>query len=266
MERLSLHQLVDTSAPPEEMIEVAARLDCPTVTLFATHSPNSHAPYVETVAQARALRQRGTALGVGVYSLEVFSLTEDGVTDAMRHGLEVAGELGAQRATACIYDSDTARARDNFAALHEQATAHGVDVHVEFHAFGVVNTLGEARDFLSGVDVPAGISADVLHFYRNEGGLESLLEPQPVPIRHAQLCDGPLTRPRDEWLHEAVADRRVPGNGAFDLLTFLRALPRDVRIDVEIPTPRAAGDTTFDRANAVLSAARRLLAEAADET
>ncbi|MCL7466147.1 sugar phosphate isomerase/epimerase [Phaeovulum sp. NW3] len=246
------------------MIEIAARLKCPTVTLFAQHSANSNAPYVKTVEQARALKARADELGVGIYSLEVFAMTPAGITDPIRQGLDVGGTLGARRLTAVISDDDLSRARDTLAQFAACAAEHGISVHLEFHAFGNLNTYPQACDFLKGVDAPVTISADVLHFYRNEGGLTSMSQPCAVPIGHAQLCDGPLQRPRDEWLHEAVADRKIPGEGAFDLIGFLRALPRDVRIDVEVPTAAARfpNGSDFARCEAVLTAARRLLHQA----
>ncbi|MEC7762022.1 MAG: TIM barrel protein [Pseudomonadota bacterium] len=264
MERLSLHQLAAITAQPGELIEIAAKLGCPTVTLFAQHSTNSNAPYVATVEAARALRSQAEDLGVAIYSLEVFALGPDGITDALRTGLEVGGTLGAKRLTVVIGDDDLNRAQDTLAAFVPLANAHGISPHVEFHAFGKINTYPALCDFLSGVDVPVAISADVLHFYRNEGGLGSMAQPCSVPIGHAQLCDGPLERAREEWLHEAVRDRKVPGEGAFDLVGFLQALPRDVRIDVEVPTDpgRFPGATNLERCEAVLTAARRILNEA----
>lgn len=264
MERLSLHQLAAITAQPDELVEIAAALNCPTVTLFAQHSKNSNAPYVETVDQARALKARADDVGVGIYSLEVFAMTPDGITDDLRRGLDVGGTLEAKRLTVVIGDDDLSRAQDTLARFAPLAQERGISPHVEFHAFGKINTYPQLCAFLSGVDVEVGISADVLHFYRNEGGLGSMTEPCAAPITHAQLCDGPLERPRDEWLYEAVGDRKIPGEGAFDLIAFLRALPRDVRIDVEVPTEAARfpNGSNAERCDAVLSAARRLLDEA----
>lgn len=264
MERLSLHQLVAITAQPEEMVEIAAKLECPTVTLFAQHSKNSGAPYVDSVERARALKAQADDLGVGIYSIEVFGLGPDGITDDLRTGLEVGGTLGAKRLTVVIGDDDLSRAQDTLAAFVPLAEAHGMSPHVEFHAFGKITTYPQLCEFLSGVDANAAISADVLHFYRNEGGIGSMLQPCAVPIGHAQLCDGPLERARDEWLFEAVNDRKIPGEGAFDLIGFLQALPRDVRIDVEVPTETARfpNGTHYERCEAVMSAARRILNQA----
>lgn len=264
MERLSLHPLVAIGATPKALLEIAARLTCPTVSLFVTNSEKSRAPYVETIAQAADLRRQAQALDVGIYGLEVFSIDAQGVTDSLRRGLEIGAELGAKRLTTCIYDPDLKRAADNFEIFHDMADKSGLAVHIEFHAFGTLNTLSATRDFLSGVSAQASICADVLHLYRNEGGLESLSSPHPIAIGHAQICDGPLERPRQSWLHEAVADRLRPGEGAFDLAGFVNALPESVRIDVEAPVSaaRRIGLSDLDQCTAALDAARRVMKRA----
>jgi len=263
MERLSLHQLAGNGAPPERMVEIAARLDCPSVTLFVNRSTRSNSAFVETEAQARALRASADALGVQVYGLEVFVLEADTDVQDFHAPLDRGAILGGSRTTLCVADPDLDRARDRFDAFCAMASARGIAVHVEFHAFGTLRSLAATQAFLLRRPTDATLSVDVLHFYRNEGGIASLLGPQPVPIGHAQLCDGPLARPQDEWLFEAVADRLMPGEGAFDLTGFLRAVPAHVRIDVEVPTqPRGrGGDDTLPEARcaAALAASRAVL-------
>ncbi|MFN3642599.1 MAG: sugar phosphate isomerase/epimerase family protein [Gemmobacter sp.] len=264
MERLSLHQLATNGAPPERLVELAARLECPAVTPFVNASARSNSPHVATLAQARDLRRLADGLGVDVYSLEVFVLEADTDPAAFRPALERGATLGGRRTTVCVGDPDLGRARDRFDAFCAMAADFGIAVHVEFHAFGTLRTLAATQDFLCRAPTAATISVDVLHLYRNEGGIGSLRGPLRVPIGHAQICDGPLVRPRDEWLHEAVADRLVPGEGAFNLVAFLRALPPAVRIDVEVPTrPDPAGELSGEaRCAAALQASRRLLARA----
>jgi sugar phosphate isomerase/epimerase len=263
-DRLSLHQLAGNGATPSELLDIAARLGCPAVTVFANASARSGAAHVASAAEARALRRQADALGVRICSLEVFVLGADTDIAAFEPALEVGEILGGERMTVTVDDPDLARARGRFDALCERAAAHGLKVHVEFHAFGSLRSLAATEAFLADPPPTASISADVLHFYRNEGGLAALAGPRTVPIGHAQLCDGPLCRPREEWLFEAVADRLVPGAGEFDLVAFLRALPDDIRIDVEVPTQpeRMDGASGPARCETALSAARAVLAAA----
>lgn len=264
MERLSLHQLAGNGIQPRELIDIAAEMGCPWVTLFVNASARSNSPYVATPAEARGLRAHADARGVGFYSLEVFVLEPDTDIAAFRPALERGAILGGQRTTVCVNDPDLSRARDRFIGFCAQAQEHGIDVHVEFHAFGTIRSLAAARDFIAGTDTGAALGVDVLHFYRNEGNFDSLLGPQPVPVGHAQLCDGPLTRAPEEWLFEAVADRLNPGEGAFDLVGFLRALPPEIRIDVEVPTQPRPGTTSdpAERCRAALASAREIMRRA----
>ncbi|MBV7407430.1 sugar phosphate isomerase/epimerase [Maritimibacter sp. DP1N21-5] len=267
MDRLCLHQLAAAGSQPEELVDIAAQNGVPAVSLFVTRSARSGSPFVETETQAKALRAQADRLGVEFYGMDVFSLPDSYTPDMFDANLDVAAILGGKRITVTLEKQDLSRARDTFDAFALRAKDRGIEPHLEFHAFGLINTLPQAEDFLLSIDYPATISADILHFYRNEGGLESLYAPRRAPIGHGQLCDGPLSRPEDEWLHEAVADRRYPGDGEFDVIRFLRGLPDDVRIDIEAPCshPRLAGWTPAQKAAEAIRMARIAMAAAFEE-
>ncbi|SPJ25400.1 sugar phosphate isomerase/epimerase family protein [Palleronia abyssalis] len=265
MERLSLHPLTAVRSTPSEFLDIAARLSCPTVSFFV-HAGRSACRHVETVAEARDLRRQAASLGVGVCSLDVFSIGEAALPDSFDEALDIGAALGGQRVTVTIGDPDLSRARDRFDVFCGMAAARDLQVHVEFHAFGTLNTLAQTRDFVASATAPATISADVLHFYRNEGGLDSLVGGDTGPIGHGQLCDGPLDRPRADWLDEAISDRRLPGEGDFDIVTFLRALPPTVTIDIEAPTRAHPGATDFELCERALAGARSVIALAFDDT
>jgi len=261
MERLSLHQLAGNGITPERLVDLAARFGCPMVTPFVNASTRSNSAYVETTAQARALRKRADDQGVRIYSLEVFVLEADTDVAAFRPALERGAILGGARTTVCVADQNLGRAKERFEVFCEMAADNAIKVHVEFHAFGTLNTLAATEAFLAGSSSGATLSVDVLHFYRNENSIDSLLAGPKIPIGHAQLCDGPLHRPREEWLFEAVTDRLIPGEGAFDLISFLRALPSDVMIDIEVPSQPRPGTAASDeeRCKAAFDASRALL-------
>ncbi|MAM61289.1 sugar phosphate isomerase/epimerase [Maritimibacter sp. UBA3975] len=265
MDRLSLHPLTALRSTTSEFLDIAGRLACPTVSFFV-HAGRSACPHVETLAEARDLKRQAEALGIRICSLDVFSIGPDGLPDSFAHALDRGAALGGERVTVTVGDPDLARARAALDTFCGMAGERDLAVHVEFHAFGTLNTLADVRDFLALAPTDATISADALHFYRNEVGLDSLLSGDTGPIGHAQICDGPLTRPRDEWLEEAVTDRRLPGEGDFDLVTFLRALPRDVIIDIEAPTLAHPGASDEELCQRALTGARALMARAFDDS
>jgi sugar phosphate isomerase/epimerase len=61
-------------------------------------------------------------------------------------------------------------------------------------------------------------------------------------LHYAQLCDAPGQRPRDTatLLHQARAERLMPGDGGLDLEGILRGLPAGLPLALEIPMQQLA--------------------------
>jgi sugar phosphate isomerase/epimerase len=80
-----------------------------------------------------------------------------------------------------------------------------------------------------------------------------------------QVNDGPL-RPDDaNRRHDAVHNRRVPGAGEFDLLTWLRAMGRpglDAAVSVEVYSDALAQLDPAEAAVQAFTATRQVLARA----
>jgi sugar phosphate isomerase/epimerase len=85
----------------------------------------------------------------------------------------------------------------------------------------------------------------------------------PDRIRHVQLNDGPLAPPADR-VEEAVFDRLLPGEGAFELRAFLPLIPAQATIAVEVPSRKLAGQTPHARATCLMQAMRDLYANSGD--
>jgi sugar phosphate isomerase/epimerase len=140
-----------------------------------------------------------------------------------------------------------------------------LNVHIEFSSFSSINSLTKARRFLArGRPGNASIAVDVLHLYRNDGGIEGLFAADPTPIGYAQICDGPLISLLKPG-YEAVRERLMPGAGVFDLPGFLRGLPQDIVLDIETPSEalKARGLTPLERARVAVDATRALFDQTA---
>ncbi|MBV8066442.1 MAG: hypothetical protein JO113_00590, partial [Candidatus Eremiobacteraeota bacterium] len=61
----------------------------------------------------------------------------------------------------------------------------------------------------------AGITVDILHLTRTGDTPDALRAIDPKLIGYAQICDGPLTRPKEEWDDEGFQQRQIPGDGGF---------------------------------------------------
>jgi len=262
---LSLHQLTVMDATPPELIEIAAAVGCPHVGVFVRSSarPNVSYPLINDDPTRRAVLERCRGLGVTVHNLEVFIIGPATDPAEFEQDLAMGAALGGARLTALIGDPDLSRAFDRFCDLCARAAAHGLAVHLEFHAFSEVKSLTAARRFLAeSRPANASVALDALHLYRNDGGVDGLKDIAPLPIGYAQICDGPLAMDPADAFAEAIGDRMAPGEGEFDLMRFVRAIPRDVVIDVEAPSRalKEKGFSPLDRARHMTTAARAIIA------
>lgn len=261
-ERLGLHHLTVLDASPAELVSIAATIGCPTVTLFvqATGRTNDAYPIVTEGPLARDLRRRLADTGVRVHNLEAFVLRPSMPAEAYEPALDLGASLGAERLTVLVGDPDLGRAFDRFCAVCEKAAAHGLAVHVEFHAFTQIRTFGAAQGFLArGRPANAGLAVDALHIHRNDHGIEPLRFRDGAPIGYAQICDGPQTVSPEEAFAEAVGNRAVPGEGSFDLKGFVALLPQDIVVDIEVPSRvlQESGLGPLERARLVMDATLR---------
>jgi sugar phosphate isomerase/epimerase len=100
-----------------------------------------------------------------------------------------------------------------------------------------------------------------MHLYRSGSTTADLAAIDPGRIRYAQLCDVPLVPLIAEYADEARFDRRAPGEGELPLADFVRAIPKDVMIGLEIPQRALVeqGLSAADRLAPALAKARALL-------
>ena len=81
-------------------------------------------------------------------------------------------------------------------------------------------------------------------------------------LRYLQMCDAPAERPTtlEGLLHQARAERLLPGEGGLDLRGIVRAVPSDTPVSIEIPQQALARTVpAIERARRALDATRRLL-------
>ena len=76
------------------------------------------------------------------------------------------------------------------------------------------------------------------------------------------MCDAPAERPTtlEGLLHQARAERLLPGEGGLDLSGILRNVPASTPISIEIPQEALAKTVpAVERARRALAATRRLV-------
>jgi sugar phosphate isomerase/epimerase len=107
-----------------------------------------------------------------------------------------------------------------------------------------------------------GVLIDPIHFDRGGSTASEIAGAPRALFRYAQLCDAPAERPTnlEELLHQARAERLMPGNGGLDLEGILRALPSDLPLSLEIPMQTLAETVpAVERTKRMLAKTRRLL-------
>lgn len=220
-------------------------------------------PMVGDTPMVRETKRRLDDTGVEALDVEIFRLKPDTDVAGYRRALETGAELGAREALVAGNDPDEARLTERFAQFCELAAEYGIGANLEPMPWT------DVRDFAQGARIVeragrdnGGLLIDPIHFDRG-GNIAAEISGVPAKrLRYVQLCDAPAERPRDTamLLHQARAERLMPGDGALDLRGILHAVPRDRPLSLEIPMQALARTMpAVERARRMLAKTHRLL-------
>ncbi len=216
----------------------------------------------------RGLEERGLACmeiaGIGVGEAEA---TRVELEEQRRMAAELGAEFVNTRIVSAIDDALVERAR----GVAEAFARVGTRMALEFSRGAQLGGVAEAAALCAAVDVPGvGVTIDTWHFFLHPDGpdwraLEALA---PGSFANVQLSDGV---PYEEGaFREATMDRRrLPGEGGFELVRCLAALPVPIgdegegcAIVVEVLNAEERRRLLGDFARRAASATRALLAAA----
>lgn len=222
-----------------------------------------HHPMIGDAPLVRETLRRLDDTGIRVLDIEIFRLKPDTDVASCRPALETGARLGAREALCAGNDPDEQRLIDRFAAFCDVAAEFGMGANLEPMPWT------DVRDFAQGARIVeraarrnAGVLIDPIHFDRGDSRADEIGAVPPARLRYIQLCDAPAARPRDTatLLHQARAERLMPGDGALDLIGILRAVPPHLPIGLEIPMHELARTMpAVERARQMLAKTRRLL-------
>jgi sugar phosphate isomerase/epimerase len=176
---------------------------------------------------------------------------------------ELMAELGAQRLNACAMEGDAGRNLDQFATFAAMAREYNLPVTVEFMPSSPVATLDAAITFLKASGATnAGVLVDAMHLFCSGGSAQALANVAPGLVTYAQLCDAKQASFYDGYFQDARSNRLMPDEGMLPLAEFVRALPSDCPIGLEVPmmTKAQAGAAHEQRLIETLAASRKLFA------
>jgi sugar phosphate isomerase/epimerase len=247
MKRLALDHITAVDTDPIALAQAARASGCDGICLFM--EPMDVLPLMPkfdiygNLAARREARAAFEELGVQLDVAYPFTLAGRTDVAAFATAMDCAADLGARMLNALVYDRDPARRLDIFGRFCEMARRHGHKVAVEFYPPSQVGSLQAALDLVRAIDRPGevGINVDLLHLMRSGGMLADLSAAPPEFILYGQLADAPAEPPAS-LDHEASSERLLCGEGAFDVAGFVRALPADCPLSVEIPRNHAVGE------------------------
>ncbi|MGV8939286.1 MAG: sugar phosphate isomerase/epimerase family protein [Allorhizobium sp.] len=238
--RFALAFLTVADVGPTEAIRVAAKTGYDSVGLrLLPAAASGEGPY-PILTDPGVLAEARTALadtGMRVGDVEIVRLKPQTKAQDFIPFLDCAAALGAANILVAGDDTDHARLTQTFGAFAELSARYGMTADLEFMPWTGVRNVTEAKAIVeAAAQFNGGVLIDALHWDRTGGDDEELRRIPRDYIHYFQLCDAPAEYdPSDAGLiNIARGGRLMPGDGGIDLGAFLRALPKDVPVSVEI--------------------------------
>jgi sugar phosphate isomerase/epimerase len=139
----------------------------------------------------------------------------------------IAGEVGARSISVVeLLDGvlEVDEAAEGFARVCDVAADHDLMVCLEFLPWGGVPTLARAVEVVRAADRANGsVLVDSWHLFRSGASVADLAAAPGELVGYVQIDDAPV-QPEAEPYLETMHRRRLPGDGDFDLVGFVRAL------------------------------------------
>ncbi len=179
--------------------------------------------------------------------------------------LRMAAELGGRFVMAIAeVEESIERTAERFAALCDRAVAHDLRVALEFLPWTTVPDAATAWEIVRRAERPnGGLVVDSWHHFRGARDEAQLLAIPPERVVAIQLDDADA-EPVGTLLEDTLHRRRLPGEGAFPLVGFLRLLEGhgvDAPISVEILSDELHALDPATAARLAMESTRRLFAE-----
>lgn len=195
-------------------------------------------------ARLQQVQQAVADTGLQIVDVEFLALDGHLGRDTWLPLLEAGAQLGAASVTAAGCDPDRARLTDTVLELAQDCRQHNLVLSLEPISYQPLCTISEAAGLAAAAN--CHWLPDTLHMSRF-GATAQELAAHSDRIAMLQMCDGALPGPRtrDARVEESRLQRQVPGSGAFELVSMVRAVPEEVMLSAEVPDPvrrREIGD------------------------
>lgn len=162
------------------------------------------------------------------------------------------------------YEGSFADAVARFGAFCDRAGGHGLVVGLEFLPWTNVPDAAAAARIVAGAGRPnGGVCVDLWHLHRSGWTLADL-GPLWTSVRALQLNDGPRAAEEPDLFADCLRNRRLPGDGEFDVANAIVEARRrvvDLRLSVEVIAERNRRRPAVEVAIELGRAVRHVLVE-----
>ena len=254
-------------ADPMEALTIAsdAGYDGLGLRLHGPLSGEPASPLVTDPGLRAAFRARMGELGLCITEIEACLLRREKGDPTDPRVFETAAELGARRLVS-VADLPGAvtvgELCDRFADLCRAAAEHGLSAGFEPIAYRAGGMPGAAMQAVeAGRDWGAGLVLDALHVHRMGMTPQQLGQVDQALLEVFHICDAPADAGALQvMIDHSAFNRMLPGDGELPLAAYLRALPPEFPISLEIPMVRLQEDfSPAERARLSLERTRALL-------
>lgn len=251
---------------PVELVRLTGDLGCSHVTLTLGPAANRLPSHAEVSLRGNKALQANvkSALadtGVRIGLVEGFAILPGKDVNAYAWDLDIVADLGAAAICAVSLERDMGRTHGAFARITELAADRSLLTTTELGA-GVLRRLDKTLAAVAAVASPSfKLLIDTMHFFRFGANVADFATLDPALIGHIQLCDVPMPATHDDYMAEALYERRAPGDGDLPLRQFLAHVPDDVVVGLEVPirSEAEAGIGPRERLERCVEQARALL-------
>jgi sugar phosphate isomerase/epimerase len=262
---IGLAALTVLELSPPDMVSCAADagFDCVGLRLIPATAEEVQHPMVGDTPLVRETARRLTDTGIRCLDIEIFRLKPDTRVQDYGAALETGARFGAREALVAGNDPDEARLTASFAAFCELARSYGIGANLEPMPWTDCKTFAQGLRIVRTAECDnGGVLIDPIHFDRGAGDVSEIAAAPRARLRYMQLCDAAAERPTDGkgLLHQARAERLMPGDGGLDLKGMLRGIPEGIPISLEIPMETLSRTVpALERTRQMLAKVRRLL-------
>jgi sugar phosphate isomerase/epimerase len=152
------------------------------------------------------------------------------------------------------YQGELEVAARTFAGLCDRARSHDLVVGLEFLPFTNIPDAATAAQIVDLADRPnGGVCVDTWHHFRGARDDAMIRALTARRITGVQIDDGATQPENPDYYTDCLENRRVPGEGEFDLVAFIRMLDE---MDVSVPVSLEVCSTELRKLPAAEAAKR----------